>query len=74
MFVISGQAKSSLTIRKTQVDVRALGPQEFDILSTLKYGAKYADSVMDAKNIRYCLERGKRQILRLPLKADLVYT
>ncbi len=57
ILVVSGQAKSTLTVRKTGIDVRTLGPQEFDILSTLKYGAKYAESVMKADDIRYCLEK-----------------
>lgn len=57
MIVISGQCKSNLTTRKTGVDVRTLGPQEFDIVSALEYFAKYSESVMDANDIQYCLEK-----------------
>lgn len=57
MIVISGQCKRALTTRYTKVDVRTLGPQEFDIISALKYFVKYSESVMDANDILYCLEK-----------------
>lgn len=57
MIVVSGQCKSTLTTRKTGLNLRTLGPQEFDIVSGLKYFTKYAESVMDPQNILYCLQK-----------------
>lgn len=57
MIVVSGQCKSSLTVRKTGLQLRTLGPQEFDIISSLDNYTKYAVSVMDASDIQYCLEK-----------------
>ncbi len=57
MIVISGQCKSTLTVRKNKLKLRTLGPQEFDIVSVLDNFTKYAISVMDANDIQYCLEK-----------------
>lgn len=57
MIVVSGQCKSVLTTRKTGLNLRTLGPQEFDIISGLKYYTKYAESIMSEKDLLYCLEK-----------------
>lgn len=57
MLVVSGQMKSSLTVRASGLKLRTLGGQEFDIVSALDNMTKYAEMVMDAKQIRCCLEK-----------------
>ncbi len=57
MLVLSGQAKSQITVRGTGLKLRTLGNQEFDIVSALGNMVKYSEMIMDAGKIRYCLER-----------------
>jgi len=57
MLVLSGQAKSGITVRRSGLKLRTLGNQEFDIVSALENMAKYSEMVMDAKKIRYCMEK-----------------
>ncbi|MDR3047263.1 MAG: thiamine pyrophosphate-binding protein [Bacteroidales bacterium] len=57
MFVISGQVKRETTIHVTDVSLRQLGDQEFDITTTVANMTKYAKIVLDANEIRYHLEK-----------------
>lgn len=57
MLVFSGQTKTELTVFKSGLDLRTLGNQEFDIVASLGKMVKYAEMVMDAGKIRYCLEK-----------------
>lgn len=57
MLVVSGQTKTSLTVRNSGLNLRALGNQEFDIVSALGNMTKYAEMLMDAGRIGYCLEK-----------------
>lgn len=57
MIVLSGQAKSEITVRNSGLKLRTLGNQEFDIVSALGNMTKYAEMVMDAGDVRYCLEK-----------------
>ena len=57
VLVLSGQTKTSLTVRSSGLKLRTLGNQEFDIVSALDNMAKYAEMVMDPGKIRYCLEK-----------------
>lgn len=57
MLVLSGQAKSQITVRGTGLKLRTLGNQEFDIVSALGNMAKYSEMIMDVGKIRYCLEK-----------------
>lgn len=58
MLVISGQAKTSLCIRTSGVNVRTIGGQEVDIVPAVQQNmVKYAEMVMDARDIRRCLEK-----------------
>lgn len=57
MIVVSGQCKSDLTVRKTGCSVRTLGPQEFDIISTLENCTKYADTLLHPEDVQYYLEK-----------------
>ncbi len=57
MIVLSGQAKSGITVRSSGLKLRTLGNQEFDIVAALDNMAKYSEMIMDAGKIRYCLEK-----------------
>lgn len=57
MIVLSGQTKSTLTVRHSGLHLRTLGNQEFDIVSALGNAVKYAEMIMEPQKIRYCLEK-----------------
>ena len=57
MFIVSGQVKRETTTWSTDVPLRQLGDQEFQIIEVAKHMTKYAVMVTDAKEIRYHLER-----------------
>lgn len=57
MLVFSGQAKTELTVRNSGLNLRILGIQEVNIVSAAETMTKYAEMVMDAEKIRYCLEK-----------------
>lgn len=57
MLVISGQVRYSLTKMGTGLNVRAIGDQEFDIVSVASHMSKYAAIVTDPLSIRYHLEK-----------------
>ena len=57
MFVISGQVKRGTTIHATNLPLRQLGDQEFDIVSSVSSMTKYAHIIMNPNEIRYHLEK-----------------
>lgn len=57
MLVFSGQTKTSLTVYKSGLKLRALGNQEFNIVDSLHNMVKYAEMIMEPSKIRYCLEK-----------------
>lgn len=57
MFVISGQVKRETTVRATDIPLRQLGDQEFDITNTVNTMTKYAYMITDPAEIRYHLEK-----------------
>ncbi|WP_297966367.1 thiamine pyrophosphate-binding protein [uncultured Anaerovibrio sp.] len=57
MLVVSGQTKSTMTVKYSGLNLRTLGNQEFDIVSALENVTKYAEMIMDPKKIRYVLEK-----------------
>lgn len=57
VIVVSGQVNKSLTTNFTNLDLRQLGDQEFDIVKTAKTMTKYAVQVNDPEEIRYHLEK-----------------
>ncbi len=57
MFVISGQVKRETTIWSTDVPLRQLGDQEYNIIDSVKPMTKYAVMVTDPKKIKYHLEK-----------------
>ncbi|MBO5566074.1 MAG: thiamine pyrophosphate-binding protein [Succinivibrio sp.] len=57
MIVVSGQTKTSLMTVNSGLNLRTLGNQEFDIMSTLSKATKYSQTVMHPEDISYCLEK-----------------
>lgn len=57
MIVLSGQTKTTLTMKYNGLQLRTLGNQEVDIVSALRNMVKYAEMIMDPMKIRYCLEK-----------------
>ncbi|OLN32150.1 thiamine pyrophosphate-binding protein [Desulfosporosinus metallidurans] len=57
MFIVSGQVKRETTIWSTDVPLRQLGDQEFNIIDCVKTMTKYAYMITDEKEIRYHLEK-----------------
>ena len=59
MLIISGQMKFETTIASTNVPLRQLGFQEFNILDAVKCMTKYCIMVKNPKDIVYYLEKAK---------------
>ncbi|MBR5376283.1 MAG: thiamine pyrophosphate-binding protein [Lachnospiraceae bacterium] len=57
MLVISGQVKRATTVRSTDLPLRQLGDQEFDIVKSVSNMTKYAVMVTDPEEIVYHLEK-----------------
>ena len=57
MFVISGQVKFETTTASTDVPLRQLGDQEFQIIDSVRNMTKYAVMVTDKEKIRFHLEK-----------------
>lgn len=57
MFVVSGQVKRETTVYATDLPLRQLGDQEFDIVSTVSNMTKYAQIILDPNDIAYHLEK-----------------
>lgn len=57
MFIISGQVKRETTTWSTDVPLRQLGDQEFQIIDTVKNMTKYAVMITEPREIRYHLEK-----------------
>lgn len=57
MFIISGQVKRATTTWSTDVPLRQLGDQEFQIVDCAKHMTKYAVMITEPDEIRYHLEK-----------------
>lgn len=57
MIVISGQVKFTTTISSTDVPLRQLGDQEYNIVDSVRPMTKYAHMITEPKEIRYHLEK-----------------
>lgn len=57
MFIISGQVKFSTTRSSTNVPVRQLGDQEYNIIDSVRPMTKYAVMIDDPYKIAYILEK-----------------
>ena len=55
LLVLSGQMKSSLTVRASGLPLRTLGGQEFDIVSALDNMTKYAEMITEPQKIPLAL-------------------
>lgn len=58
MLIVSGQAKTGLCISTSGLKIRTIGGQEVDIVPAVQQNmVKYAEMIMDARRIKYCLEK-----------------
>ena len=57
MFVVSGQVKRETTTWSTDVPLRQLGDQEFQIIDSVKNMTKYAVMITEPERIAYHLEK-----------------
>lgn len=57
MLIISGQVKRETTIWSTDVPLRQLGDQEYNIIDVAKHMTKYAHMVTEPEEIAYHLEK-----------------
>lgn len=57
MLIISGQVKRETTVYATELPLRQLGDQEFDIVSSIRPITKYAEIILNTNDIAYHLEK-----------------
>jgi acetolactate synthase-1/2/3 large subunit len=57
MLILSGQVRFDTTVRSTDLPLRQLGDQEFDITKSVANMTKYAVMITDPSEIRYHLEK-----------------
>ncbi len=57
MFVLSGQVKRETTVWATELPLRQLGDQEYNIVASVKPMTKYACMITEPKKIAYHLEK-----------------
>ena len=57
MLVISGQVRYDTTARSTGLGIRAMGDQEFDITKAVCSLTKYAEMIIDPKQIKYAVKK-----------------
>ena len=81
MLVISGQTKSTLTVKSSGLKLRTLGNQEFNIISAIGEMTKYSEMIEDARQIKYVLEKAYHLAIsgpwcwrRYPMHKDLFCT
>lgn len=57
MFIISGQVKRETTVWSTNLPLRQLGDQEFDIVKSVENMTKYAKMITEPNEMAYHLEK-----------------
>lgn len=57
MFILSGQVKRETTTWSTNIPVRQLGDQEYNIVASVRPMTKYAHMITEEREIRYHLEK-----------------
>jgi len=57
MLVISGQVRYATCARSTDLPLRSMGDQEYDITRAVAAMTKYCEMVTDPQRIRHCLEK-----------------
>ena len=76
MFIVSGQVKRETTTWSTDVPVRQLGDQEYQIVESVKPMTKYAHMIVEANEIAYHLEKAiylRKAGIGVPLLFDLSF-
>lgn len=57
MFIVSGQVRYDTMSRSTNLHLRAMGDQEFDITASVANMTKYTEMITDPMRIRFCMEK-----------------
>lgn len=57
MFIVSGQVKRETTIWSTEVPLRQLGDQEYNIVASVTHMTKYSKMIVEPSEIAYHLEK-----------------
>ena len=57
MLILSGQVRYDWTARYSNVGIRAMGDQEFDICKSIECMTKYSEMVIEPMRIRYLIEK-----------------
>ena len=57
MFIVSGQVRYDTMSRSTDLHLRAMGDQEFDITASVANMTKYTEMITDPMRIRFCMEK-----------------
>ena len=57
MLILSGQVKRETTIYSTNIPLRQLGDQEYDIVKSVKPMTKYAEIILEPNDIKYHLQK-----------------
>lgn len=57
MFIVSGQVRYDTMSRSTNLHLRAMGDQEFDITGSVANMTKYTEMITDPTRIRFCMEK-----------------
>lgn len=57
MFIVSGQVRYDTMSRSTDLHLRAMGDQEFDITGSVANMTKYTEMITDPMRIRFCMEK-----------------
>lgn len=57
MFIVSGQVRYDTMSRSTNLHLRAMGDQEFDITGSVANMTKYTEMITDPMRIRFCMEK-----------------
>jgi len=57
MFIISGQVKKETTVQSTNLQLRQLGDQEFNIVKVVESFTKYSHMLVNPNDVRYALEK-----------------
>lgn len=57
MLVLSGQTKSTLTVKHSGLKLRSLGNQEFDIIQSVQNMTKYCEMIDNPIRIKACLQK-----------------
>lgn len=57
MFIVSGQVRYDTMSRSTDLHLRAMGDQEFDITKSVANMTKYTELITDPMRIRFCIEK-----------------